>query len=141
VTVVGGRADRPLSAALTDGELMANVSVGSVGSVESFDDLYDRYRERAHHIARVVCHDDGRAQEAVQDGFLSVWGSRANYRPQQGTVKDWLLTVVRCRAIGIVRSNHKQLSRRVSEDQITGRCAADGPLSDPVDQTGAAIVM
>jgi RNA polymerase sigma-70 factor (ECF subfamily) len=134
MTAVPARANRPLSPILTDRELMAKVTVGSI---ESFDDLYDRFRERAYRVAQAVCHDDGRAQEAVQDGFLSVWGSRANYRPQQGTVAAWLLTVVRYRAIDIARCDHKHLSRRAGEDQLSGCCAADGPLQTAVKHDDA----
>ena len=97
---------RTYTAPLSDEALMAKVGAGSV---ESFVDLYDRYRDRAYIVARAVCHDDGRTQEAVQDGFLALWNSRANYRPQQETVAAWLLTVVRYRAIDIARSNRKHV--------------------------------
>jgi RNA polymerase sigma factor (sigma-70 family) len=106
---------------VSDGELMAKVSAGNV---ESFVDLYDRYFDRAYRVARAVCHDDGRAQEAVQDGFLAVWNGRENYRSQQGAVAAWLLTVVRYRAIDIARSNHRHASRRADE-QLTQRSPAD----------------
>jgi RNA polymerase sigma-70 factor (ECF subfamily) len=108
----------------SDGELMANVSVGSV---ESFVDLYDRYCNRAYRVARAICHDDGRAQEAVQDGFLSVWNSRANYRSQQGTVAAWLLTVVRYRAVDAARNNHRHASHRADEDQLMARSGDEDP--------------
>jgi RNA polymerase sigma-70 factor (ECF subfamily) len=109
---------------LSDGALMAKVSAGSV---ESFVDLYDRYCDRAYRVAQAVCHDDGRAQEAVQDGFLAVWNNRADYRSQQGTVAAWLLTVVRYRAIDAARTNHRHASRRASDDQLM----AHSPDEDP----------
>ena len=117
--------DRPHPVALSDGELMANVIAGSV---ESFADLYDRYCDRAYRVARAVCRDDGRAQEAVQEGFLSVWNSRANYRQQQGTVAAWLLTVIRYRAIDIARSNRNHVSRRASDNQVDVRSELEDPL-------------
>jgi RNA polymerase sigma-70 factor, ECF subfamily len=126
--------DRPLSALLSDGELMAKVSAGNM---ESFVDLYDRYCARAYHVARAVCRDDGCAQEAVQDGFLSVWNSRANYHPQQGTVAAWLLTVVRYRAIDIARRNHKHLSRRASGDHLEDGAALDDPFETAAERDDA----
>jgi RNA polymerase sigma-70 factor (ECF subfamily) len=107
--------ERVRSPALSDMELMLQVGAGSV---DGFVTLHGRYYDRAYRIAQAVCHDDGRAQEAVQDGFLSVWNSRASYRSQQGTVAAWLLTVVRYRAIDIARSNHRHASRRASDDQL-----------------------
>jgi RNA polymerase sigma-70 factor (ECF subfamily) len=126
--------NRPHSARLDDGELMAKVSAGSVAS---FGDLYDRYCDRAYRVARAVCRDDGRAQEAVQDGFLSVWNSRASYRPQQGTVAAWLLTVVRYRAIDIVRSDRKHVSRRASGDQCEWRSTVEDPWETAVKHDDA----
>jgi RNA polymerase sigma-70 factor (ECF subfamily) len=123
----------PLSP-LGDGELMANVTAGSV---ESFVDLYDRYHERAYNVARSVCRDDGRAQEAVQEGFLSVWYSRANYRPQHGTVAAWLLTVVRHRAIDIARSDRRHASRRASDDQLERPATLDEPFETAVKRDDA----
>jgi RNA polymerase sigma-70 factor, ECF subfamily len=120
----GEPAPRPRPLPLSDAELMANVSLGNA---ESFVDLYDRYYVRAYRVARSVCHDDGRAQEVVQDGFLSVWNSRANYRAQQGTVAAWVLTVVRYRAIDAARSNHRHASRRASDDQLITRAAGEDP--------------
>jgi RNA polymerase sigma-70 factor (ECF subfamily) len=120
---------RPASFPLSDGDLMAKVSGGSV---ESFVDLYDRYRDRAYRVARSVCHDDGRAQEAVQDGFLAVWNGRTNFRSQQGSVGAWLLTVVRYRAIDVARSNHRHASRRASDDQLPTHSAWEDPCETAV---------
>jgi RNA polymerase sigma-70 factor (ECF subfamily) len=96
--------------------------------VGSFVDRYDRYCDRAYRVARAVCRDDGHAQKAVQDGFLSVWNSRANYRQHQGTVAAWLLTVVRYWAIDIARSNHKHLSRRASDSHLEDHAAPGDPF-------------
>ena len=123
---------------LSDGELMANVSAGSV---ESFVSLYERFRDRAHGVARAVCHDDGRTQEAVQDGFLSVWNSRASYRAQQGTVAAWLLTVIRYRAIDVARSDRKHVSQRASERHLELCFAPDDPFETAVRHDAAQRVL
>jgi RNA polymerase sigma-70 factor, ECF subfamily len=119
---------------LSDGELMAKVSAGSV---DSFVDLYDRYCDRAYRVARSVCRDDGCAEEAVQDGFLSVWNGRAKYSSQRGTVAAWLLTVVRYRAIDIARNNRRHAVRRERDDQLTGRSAVDDPFEAAVRRDDA----
>jgi RNA polymerase sigma-70 factor, ECF subfamily len=111
-----GLSRRAPSLPLSDEDLMVKVTEGSV---DSFVDLHGRYYDRAYRVARTVCQDDGQAQEAVQEAFLSVWNSRASYRSQQGTVAAWLLTVVRYRAIDIARSNRRHASRRASDDHLT----------------------
>ena len=134
---------RPHPDLLSDRELMAAVIAGDV---DSFVDLYDRYCDRAYRVARAVCRDNGRAEEAVQDGFLSVWNSRANYRPQHGTVAAWLLTVVRYRAIDIARRDRQHVSRRASETHLEDRAGVDDPFDavatrDDAQRLHAALAM
>jgi RNA polymerase sigma-70 factor (ECF subfamily) len=109
------------------------------GSVDAFAELYDRYSVRAYRVARSICHDQGHAEDAIQEAFLSIWKSRTAYQSQRGTVAAWLLTTVRYRAIDITRRDHKHASRRAGEntiatpptpgalaDQVTNRDEADG---------------
>jgi RNA polymerase sigma-70 factor (ECF subfamily) len=119
------RKRRPMivvSDALSDIQLMGEVSAGSV---EAFGELYDRYCARAYGVALSVCRDQTRAQDAVQDGFLSVWKSRTTYRAQRGTVTAWVLTVVRHRAIDLARRNEKHDAYRANDDQLDGCSAPD----------------
>jgi RNA polymerase sigma-70 factor, ECF subfamily len=109
----------------------------NAGSVDSFGDLYDRYCDRAYGIARAVCRDDGRAQEAVQEGFMSVWNRGASYRPQQGPVAAWLLTVVRHRAIDIERRNRRQVSRLATDDRPEHRSSFEDPLTTVIKRDDA----
>ena len=85
---------------LTDQALMLRVREDDA---DAFGELYDRYAGLAFRVARSVCHDVGRAEEAVQEGFLSIWRGRTRYRPESGSVKGWALSIVRNRAIDSVR--------------------------------------
>jgi RNA polymerase sigma-70 factor, ECF subfamily len=102
-------------AAIDDDQVMAGVKAGSV---DAFGVLYDRYCDRAYRIAWSVCRDDGRAEEAVQEAFGSIWKTRATYGPQIGAVAPWVLSVVRYRAIDIARSNGRQVADRASDDVL-----------------------
>jgi RNA polymerase sigma-70 factor (ECF subfamily) len=116
---------------LSDRELMA------LASDRSLEELYDRYCARAYRVARAVCRDDGRAQDAVQDGFVSVWNSRASYRPENGTVAAWLLTVVRHRAIDLARRDRMHTAERESDDRLASRPAPDDLLGSVVKRDEA----
>lgn len=94
---------------------MADVKAGSVAA---FDVLYGRYRARAHGVARSVCRDDGRAQEAVQEAFSSIWSTRTAYDARIGKVAPWVLTVVRYRAIDVARRHGPHAALRAAEDGI-----------------------
>lgn len=97
----------------------------SAGRVEALTELYDRYCDRAYRVALSVCRDDGQAQDAVQDAFLSVWRSRVSYRPERGTVAARLLRSVRYRAMDIERGNGRHDARRAAEDQLDSQSTGE----------------
>jgi RNA polymerase sigma-70 factor (ECF subfamily) len=88
------------------------------GSVDAFEELYDRYCDRAYRVAWSICRDQGHAEDAIQEAFLSIWKSRTTYQPQRGTVAAWLLTAVRHRAIDVAHRDRKHASRRAGEHTL-----------------------
>jgi RNA polymerase sigma-70 factor, ECF subfamily len=80
----------------TDEDLMARAQADDT---EAFAQLYDRHASRAFRVARAVCSDPGRAEDAVQEGFLAIWRNRASFRPHTGTFQAWSMKIVRNRAI------------------------------------------
>src|SRR5690349_1414050 len=71
------------------------------GSTAAFGELYRRHGPRALRTARSVCSSAGAAEEALQDGFESIWNSRATYREERGPVAPWVMSIVRYRALAI----------------------------------------
>ena len=70
---------------------------------EAFEELFDRHGGQALGVARSICRDAGRAEDAVQEAFLDVWRSRHQYQTEKGSFKAWAMTLVRHRAIDRVR--------------------------------------
>jgi RNA polymerase sigma-70 factor, ECF subfamily len=114
---------------VSDRMLMDDIDAGSL---DAFAQLYDRYCDRAYRLAFSVCRDDGCAQDAVQEAFLSVWKSPGSYRPHRGTVAAWFLAVVRYRAIDLTRRNARH------EVGLTGGALLE-LRSGPEDTTDAVI--
>ena len=119
--------------AISDEQAMASVRDGSTAA---FEVLYYRYCQRAYRIARSVCRDDGRAQEAVQEAFVAVWKSRANYE-DRGNVAAWILTLVRHRAIDVARRNDPHVARHAGEDLLHGLSAGDRVADQAADRAQA----
>jgi RNA polymerase sigma-70 factor (ECF subfamily) len=97
-----------------DDLVMARVKAGSTAA---FGVLYDRYSERAYRIARSVCRDEARAEDAVQETFISIWRTRTTYE-DHGKVASWVLTVARHRAIDIARHDTWQAAHRAGDDGL-----------------------
>jgi RNA polymerase sigma-70 factor (ECF subfamily) len=88
----------------TDTELLEGIARRDEASLAA---LYDRYRVLAFSLALRVVNDRGRAEDVVQDAFLSVWRRATSYAEGRGSVKTWLTTIVRNRAIDLVRARRE----------------------------------
>jgi RNA polymerase sigma-70 factor (ECF subfamily) len=71
---------------------------------EAFEVLYDRHGGVAFSLAYRIVGDRTAAEEVTQEAFISVWRSGARFDAARGSVRSWLLSVVRNRAIDFLRS-------------------------------------
>jgi RNA polymerase sigma-70 factor (ECF subfamily) len=102
--------------AVTDEALMVRAQADDA---LAFAELYGRHFEHALGIARDICRDLGGAEEAVQDGFLSVWRSRAEYRPGLGSFSTWSMRIIHtARSTTSARSGVGLASRRSAGTRI-----------------------
>jgi RNA polymerase sigma-70 factor, ECF subfamily len=71
---------------------------------EAFEVLYDRHGGVAYSLAYRIVGNRAAAEEVTQEAFISVWRSGARFDATRGSVRSWLLSVVRNRAIDFLRS-------------------------------------
>lgn len=76
----------------TDAELIGLIADGDS---LAFEELHRRYARSVLGIALRRMGDRGRAEDATQDAFTSVWRSAARYDPARGQAASWLYTVAR----------------------------------------------
>jgi RNA polymerase sigma-70 factor, ECF subfamily len=89
---------RPL-AHLSDEALVA---LAARSEQSALAELYDRYGRIAYGLALRVLRDEALAEDAVQEGFLAVWRSAAQFVPERGKASTWILTLVHRRAVDTV---------------------------------------
>jgi RNA polymerase sigma-70 factor, ECF subfamily len=77
---------------LTDGELIRRTGDGDRGA---FELLYRRYSRPVFGLALRRLGDRGRAEDAVQETFASIWRAARSYRPERGPGAPWLYAVAR----------------------------------------------
>jgi RNA polymerase sigma-70 factor (ECF subfamily) len=65
------------------------------GDRTAFEALYRRYARPVFGLALRRLGDRGRAEDAVQETFASVWRSARTYRPERGPGAPWLYAVAR----------------------------------------------
>jgi RNA polymerase sigma-70 factor, ECF subfamily len=100
------------------------ISFVGKGDAEAFTTLYDRHSHAAFSLAYRVMGERQAADDLVQDTFLKLWRSATSYRPERGSVRTWLLSIVRNRGIDQIRS---QASRRRTQETFE----ASAPRSQP----------
>jgi RNA polymerase sigma-70 factor (ECF subfamily) len=76
----------------SDGELLRRIGEGDR---EAFDALYSRFVRPVFALALRRLRDRGRAEDATQETFASVWRSAKSYRPERGPGAPWLYAVAR----------------------------------------------
>jgi RNA polymerase sigma-70 factor (ECF subfamily) len=79
---------------------MRQVAAGEIGGLET---LYDRYHTMAYALALRITTETGLAEDVVQDSFLGLWRNAGRYAEDKGSVRGWLLAIVRHRAIDSMR--------------------------------------
>jgi RNA polymerase sigma-70 factor (ECF subfamily) len=97
-----------------DEQLMANVVAGDI---RAFETLFARHRRSAHAVAARIC-GPALAEEAVQDAFLQISRAAGSYEPALGTVRTWVLGIVRLRAIDTRRRDDRHSRRRVDVERL-----------------------
>lgn len=94
------------------------------GDAEAFAAIYDRHGRMAYSLAYRMMGDKQEAEDVVQEAFVRVWRSAGGYRAGRGSVRTWILSIVRNRAIDQIRSHAR---RGRMQDEVE----ASAPNSEP----------
>jgi RNA polymerase sigma-70 factor, ECF subfamily len=76
----------------SDGELIQRTGAGDRSA---FEKLYQRYSRPVFGLALRRLGDRGRAEDALQETFVSIWRSARTYKPERGPGAPWLYGVAR----------------------------------------------
>lgn len=100
------------AAARAEADLRDEACLASVGAGEegALGELYDRHAQALLRVAISILRNRQDAEDLVHDVFVEAWGKAADYDASRGSVRRWLLTRMRSRAIDRLRS--LQVARR-----------------------------
>jgi RNA polymerase sigma-70 factor, ECF subfamily len=112
------RTARPDLRELADEDLMPLVHDGDP---RAFEVVFDRHADAAFSLAYRMCGRRGMAQDVVQEAFLSMWRSGARYDRARGSVRSWILGVVRNRTIDLFRRDAVHAGRDVYAESAVDR--------------------
>ena len=112
---------------LADEELMPLIGEKNPGAFEVF---YDRHGGVAYSLAYRIVGERGAAEDVVQEAFISIWRSGARYDAARGSVRTWMLGIVRNRAIDALRSKAGRAPKLDFDDDSILEHRPSGELTD-----------
>ena len=98
---------------LADEELMPLIGVKDP---EAFEVFYDRHGGIAYSLAYRIVGEPGAAEDVTQEAFISLWRSGARYDRTRGSVRSWMLSIVRNRAIDSLRAGAGKVPKLTFDD-------------------------
>jgi RNA polymerase sigma-70 factor (ECF subfamily) len=98
---------------LNDEQLMVRLQAGDNDALAL---LFDRYHRLVLSIALKIVRDRGEAEDVVQNVFLDIFRTVAQFDPSKGTTKVWLLQYAYHRALN--RKKHLQVKNFYTQVEL-----------------------
>ncbi len=110
----------------------------AAGERDALHRLYLLEARRMTGIALRILRDRALAEDVVQDVFVRVWQKASTFDPARGTGRGWLYTVLRHRALNVVRERAPQVSLDEGADAVIDAWAAQQDVgAAPLAEAGA----
>jgi RNA polymerase sigma-70 factor, ECF subfamily len=122
MTVRKERAER-----LADEELMPLIGEKDP---EAFEVFYDRHGGVAYSLAYRIVGEKAAAEDVTQEAFISIWRSGARFDRARGSVRSWMLSIVRNRAIDALRSRAGKAPKLTFDDDAVLEQRPSGEFTD-----------
>jgi len=115
--------------------LLDRVGGGDEGALKA---LYDQTASRLYGLALRILSQREWAEDALQETFLSIWRSAADYRATLSPPMAWLSLIVRSRALDIYRRRKSEGSQLTQElnDELTHNLESDVPGPADMAESG-----
>ncbi len=102
------------------------------GDTHAFEVVFDRHAAVAFSLAYRMCGSKARAEDVVQEAFLSLWRTGVRYDRLRGSVRSWVLSAVHNRAVDALRQELR--SREVLDEQVAERAPSSRQTADEVER-------
>lgn len=124
------------------------------GDQQALKSIYEHERRWLMGVALRLVRRRELAEEVLHDAFLQIWDKAASFDPALGSAQGWIYTVVRHRALSLLRSSqhvhefaHDQFDELLESQNVVfaeDRSAERGALFrclEALDEMGRRLVM
>ena len=88
------------------------------GDGRAFAALLDRHGRAATAVARSILGPTPAAEDAVQEAFIQLWRTASTYSPDRGSLRAYLVVLVRSRALDLLR---RESVRAAAAERVTAQ--------------------
>jgi RNA polymerase sigma-70 factor (ECF subfamily) len=110
------------------------------GSSDALATLYDRHSAAVFATVTRATDDRSIAADVVQETFLGLWNQAERYEQSRGSLRAWLLTIARNRAIDHIRAQRRH-EPAIAFSSFEVGAADDTPIAEWLTASGRALNM
>lgn len=111
------------------------ILAASRGDRDALASLYDRYSGLLCALAQKMLGNRREAEDLLHDVFMEAWRKSGDYDPKRGTVRAWLVTRLRSRALDRLRSASRAKVVLSTTDEAPPEGVTTADLSTVPDQS------
>lgn len=89
----------------------------SRGDPRAFEDLYRQSSAKLYAICLAMLRKEELAEDVLQDAFVKIWRRSGSFDPAKGSAMTWMTSIVRNRALDLLRSAHVKIGHVTDEYQ------------------------
>ena len=109
----------------------------ALGDRAAFARLYEQSSAKLFGVAVRILRDS-RAEEVLQEAYVKIWYRAGDYRPDKGSAMTWMASIVRNRALDILRRPDVESAL---DDEERWESDMPGPLDQVMQSADARALM
>jgi RNA polymerase sigma-70 factor (ECF subfamily) len=82
------------------------------GDQRSYETLYRMVSPKLYAIGLALLRNEEMAEDVLQDSFVKIWNRAMSYDPARGSAMTWMTSIVRNRALDLLRSSRLQMEQK-----------------------------
>lgn len=97
----------------------------------AFTAIHRRHAPNASAVARSILGSTPAAEDVVQEALLQLWREGRRYSPERGSLRSWILVLVRSRALDQLR---RERVRTATAERVLASARGHLVSSEPADE-------
>ncbi len=107
------------------------LSATALGDRQAFEQLYRETSGKLYAVSLQLLQRKEPAEEALQEAFVRIWHNASEYNQERGSVLSWMISIVRYRALDMLRAAKVRRDHRAREADAVEE--DDDPAAPEID--------